>query len=172
MSGISGYGDIGNGRIFRFAGAVGNDCRIAGPLGHLNRVEGFRQSTDLIDFDEDGVGSAGFDAARQAFGIGDKKVVADDLNLVSEFFSHQFPSVPVILGQAVLDRNDWIFIYQLNVEVHHFGRGFHNAFTFQVIFAVFEYFRSSCIESDANLLARCIACFLDGGDNDLNCFFI
>ena len=41
LSGIGGYGDICNGCIFSFTGTVRDYCRVAGPFGHLNSVEGF-----------------------------------------------------------------------------------------------------------------------------------
>ena len=47
---------------------------------------------------------------RQALGVGDEEVVADDLDLVAELVGQELPAVPVVLGQAVLDGDDGVLV--------------------------------------------------------------
>ena len=46
------------------------------------------------------------DALAQAARVGDEEVVADELDLAAELAGQQLPAVPIVLGHAVLDRDD------------------------------------------------------------------
>ena len=50
------------------------------PLRHPGGLQCLGQRADLVGFDEDGVGRAQGDAPAQALRVGDKEVVADNLN--------------------------------------------------------------------------------------------
>ena len=50
---VDGDGDIGNGGVLGLAGAVGDDCRPACAVSHLDSVESLGQGADLVDLDED-----------------------------------------------------------------------------------------------------------------------
>ena len=91
-----------------------HDRGVAGALGHLDGVEGLGQRADLVDLDQDAVGDARSRCpARSRFGVGDEQVVADELDLVAELVGQQLPAVPVVLGAAVLDRDDRVLRDQL-----------------------------------------------------------
>ena len=48
-------------------------------MRHGDGIQGFTQCSDLIDLDENGIRNALIDAARQAFGIGDKQIISNKL---------------------------------------------------------------------------------------------
>ena len=50
LSAIGGYGDICNGSIFRFTGAVAGHSGVAVTLGHFDSIQSFSQRTDLVYF--------------------------------------------------------------------------------------------------------------------------
>ena len=85
---------IGDGVVFGFAGAVAHHSGVAVAFGQVDRFERLGQRADLVDLDQDRVGTALFDAGGQAFGVGDEQVVADELALVAELFLSAWPSRP------------------------------------------------------------------------------
>src|SRR5581483_3682348 len=54
--------------------------------------------------------------ARQALGIRDEEVVADELHAVAEGLRERTPSLPVVLGGAVFDRHDRVPVDEVNPE--------------------------------------------------------
>jgi len=64
-------------------------------------LERFRDCSDLIDFEEQGVTCFLVDGFLDAKRIGDGKIVADNLTVV--FGAERSPSVPVILLEGIFD---------------------------------------------------------------------
>ena len=78
------HGDICNGGIFGFSGAVGNYEAIAVFSCKLHGLKGFCEGADLIDFHENRVGCSQTDALFQPLGVGDKEIVSHQLEIFSE----------------------------------------------------------------------------------------
>ena len=57
------------------------------------------------------------------FHVGDEKIVSDELDTISQFFRHDLPSVPVILGHTVFDGEYGVLIDEGRVVVDHFHGG-------------------------------------------------
>ncbi|SRR6266849_97704 len=74
------HGEIGDKGVLGFAGTVRDYGVVAGFAGQLDGVDGFGDSADLIELDENGVGDALFDAAGKDLRVGDENVVADQLD--------------------------------------------------------------------------------------------
>ena len=66
LSRVHGNGDVCNGGIFRFTGAMGYDGGIACPVCHGNGIQSLREGTNLVDLDQNGIGNTFFDSLRQA----------------------------------------------------------------------------------------------------------
>ena len=52
--------------------------------GHVNGFHRFRQSANLIHFDEDGVGTVFLYPAQEASGVCDEQVIAHQLNIIAK----------------------------------------------------------------------------------------
>ena len=59
------HGDVGDGRVFGFAGAMADDGGVVVVLGQFDGVERLGERADLVDLDEDRVGRAGINALLQ-----------------------------------------------------------------------------------------------------------
>jgi hypothetical protein len=57
--------EVGDGGVLGFAGAVRDDRRVAGRIGHRDRRQRFAQRADLVDLDQDRVGDALVDALAE-----------------------------------------------------------------------------------------------------------
>jgi len=117
---VGGDGDVGNGRVFGFTGAMAQDSSVAIGLGQLDGVEGFGEGTDLVDFHQDGVGGAGVDAFLEELDVGDEEVIANELYFTAEFFSQGLPVFPITFGAAVFDADDGVFGAEFDVEIDEF----------------------------------------------------
>ena len=73
--------EVGDRRVFGFAGAVRYDCRKARFVRHLYRVHRFGDGADLVQLDEDGVAASVLNAFDEAFGVRDEQVIADELHV-------------------------------------------------------------------------------------------
>ena len=80
LPGPGGDRQIGDRRVFGFAATRRNDRPVTCIDRQTHRFECLHKPSDLIQLDQDGVGDSFVDAARKALGIGDKQVVADELN--------------------------------------------------------------------------------------------
>ena len=95
----------------------------AARLASVDRVERLGERADLVDLHEHRVGDAALDALAQPLGVGDEHVVADELDPVAEALGEGAPAVPVVLGHAVLDRDDRIAVAEIGEVVDELGRG-------------------------------------------------
>ena len=59
------HGQIGDERVFGFAGTVRHEAAVVVARGKLNRIQGFRHRADLVELDEDGVGDSLVDSFLQ-----------------------------------------------------------------------------------------------------------
>jgi hypothetical protein len=98
--------EVGDRRVLGLARAVGADRAEARRVGHVDRLERLRERADLVDLDQDRVRRLLVDAALQDGGVRHEEVVADELAAVPELLGHELPARPVVLGEAVLDRDD------------------------------------------------------------------
>jgi len=74
--------NVGNCDIFSFTGAMGDDRRPTIVFRHLDRLQGFGQSADLVELDQDGIGDATVNTTLDALGIGDEKVIPHKLQFL------------------------------------------------------------------------------------------
>ena len=95
LASVKGNHEVGDRGILGLAAAVADDGGIAGVLGHLDRIDGFGEGANLVQFDENGVGGAEIDALLNVLGIGDEEVIADELDFVAEFFGELDPAIPI-----------------------------------------------------------------------------
>ncbi len=96
--------------------------RIGGALRHLDGLQRLREGADLVELDQDRVGDALLDPLGEAFGVGHEEIIADELNAVSDLARQRRPAHPVILGHAVLDRDDRVAGGQVGeIARHAFG---------------------------------------------------
>ncbi len=100
--------EVRDGGVLGLAGAVRDDGGPAGGVRHADRLERLGEGADLVELDQDGVGGALLDAAREALDVRDEEVVADELHAVADAAGERRPAVPVVLGHAVLDGDDGV----------------------------------------------------------------
>ena len=138
---------------------------VAGAACQVDRLEGFGERSDLVHLDQDRVGHAQVNAPLQPGRVGHEQVVAHQLHGGAQFLGEQGPAIPVVFGDAVLDRHDREAAHQLGELVHHFGAGV--APPTKVVAAVFEELGAGHIEGQGDLVARPVAGFLDGLDQQV-----
>ena len=98
-----------------------NHSAPTGFLGHLDGGNGFTEGTDLIEFDQNSVGSIFADAASHTFDVGHEQIVAHQLDLAADGLIQQLPAVPVVLGQAVFEDHDGILLHPTGIHIDHLG---------------------------------------------------
>ena len=135
---------------------MGDNCGVTCALSHLDSLEGLGQGTNLVDLDEDGVTSMNLNALLKALSVGNKEVVADELDLLAQTLGKDLPTVPVLLCKAVLDGDDWELLDHFLVISNHFLGGKGATLALEVILAgllVIE-LRRSWVHSKAEVLAK------------------
>ena len=73
--------EVGDGGVLGFARAVGDDGGVAIAGGKADSVDSLREGTNLIEFDEDGVGNLAVETHLETLHIGDEEVVATSWHL-------------------------------------------------------------------------------------------
>ena len=89
----------------------------SGCLGHVACLDTLSDGTDLVDLKQKGVAEFLVDSSLDSGWIGDQQVISDNLDFISDHGSHLGVGLEVILIEWVLDRNNWVSINQLLVEL-------------------------------------------------------
>ncbi len=100
----------------------------------------------------------------QKFHVGDEKIVADQLNLFAEARGQLFPTFPIILRAAVLDRNDGKTRAKIDIVLDQlFNRPFRAVRFLENVNVALGVVKlgSGRIERDENLLAKFVTGFFD-----------
>ncbi len=108
LTGTGGDGKIRDRRVFGFARSVADYRAIAVTHTEIDRLQGFRQRTDLIDLDQDRVRRVFINPRLQTLRIGDKQIITDELAATAHFRRQSLPVFPVLFVQAIFDRDDRI----------------------------------------------------------------
>ena len=150
---------------------MGGNRRVARLVRHLDCLEGLGDRTDLIELNQNRVAAAKLNALLEALRVRDKKIVADQLNLVAELLRHHFPALPVLFIEAVLDGPDRILLNEALPVRNELLRGEVLAGLRLMIEAdalVALPLGGSRIHREHKVLARLVACVADCRENVLN----
>jgi len=79
------------------------------------RLDRLGNGSDLVDFKQQTVASLLLDGGFDTEGVGDSKVVADDLD--ATFGGEVGPSLPIVLVEGILDGDDGVLLNVADVEV-------------------------------------------------------
>src|SRR5579862_2826345 len=164
LTGAERDGEVGDRRILGLAGAVRHHRRVAVRLREPHRGDRLGERADLIHLDEDRVGDAAVDPVLQTRRIGDEDVVADELDARAEALRRRAPAVPVVLGVAVLDRDDREPVDETGPELGHL-RG-RRLSTLEAVDAVGVELGRGRVERDRDRLA--MAGSVGGGEDRLD----
>ena len=126
------------------------------------------EGADLVQLDEDRVGAPLLDAAVEALHVGAEQVVADELHTGRDRFRELRPPSPVVLRQAVLDRDDRIAVDPALVQRYHLVRRllFPPALLEDVRAVLIQLGRRR-IQGDRHVLPRLVAGAPDRGQDRL-----
>ena len=70
--------------------------------GRLNGLAGLGHGADLVGLDQDRIAGAQGGAFIDLPGVGDKKIIANNLQAVAQALGHGAHALDVVLGKAVL----------------------------------------------------------------------
>ena len=154
---------------------MGSDGGIAGAVSHLDCVERLGERTNLVDLDEDRVGSAELDSLLEVLNVGDEEIVADELALRTDGLGESHPAVPVSFSHTIFDRVDRILLDEtLEVLDLLCARTDSTLLAFLpgvVVLAVLVELGSSAVHSNRDILTRLVTSLLDGRDDAIESVF-
>ena len=99
--------------VLGFTGSVGDHDSESVVLAEKCTFNWLGDAADLVHIEEEGVAGLFVDCLLDSGGVGDEEVIADDLDLFSDFGSEFSVGFPVILIEGVFDGNNWVFGDQL-----------------------------------------------------------
>jgi hypothetical protein len=117
LAGTETDNDVGDGDVLGLTGTVGDHDTPASGEGVLGGVDGLGDGTDLVDLEEEGVASLGLDGLLDELGVGDGKVITDDLEVRARGLVEVAPGLPVVLSEGVLDGDNGVLGSELLVLV-------------------------------------------------------
>jgi hypothetical protein len=92
---------------------------VRGRTRQLDRIERFGEGADLVELDQDRVRDVLVDPALQPLDIGDEDVIANKLEPLAEPIGQESPALPLVLGEAVLERHERIAVGEILVHLDH-----------------------------------------------------
>ena len=101
-----GDGEVRDKGVFGLARTMRDDVAPARRAAKVDRGDRLGDGADLVELDEDRVRRLPPDPGLAVWDIGDIGIGADDLDAVAQRRRMRGEAVPVVLGQAVLDRDD------------------------------------------------------------------
>ncbi len=109
------------------------------------------------------------DALGEDAGVRDEDVVAHELDLAAQRLGHEPPAVLVLLGDAVLDRNDGVALHPVLVEPDHLlGSLAGLVGLVEHVLPVLEELARGRVEGERDLFTRLEARLLDGREDHLD----
>ena len=153
---------MSNTDIFGFAGTMRHDGAIAGMLGKQDCVDSLGEGADLVGLDQNRIGAFLGDAALQELDIGDKQIIANQLDAVTQTLGEDFPVGPIVLGKAVFDRNYGVVVDNPSIPVNEVVGRLPVAVGFQDIMILIVKFRGGDVHGDADIFAELVVSFIDG----------
>src|ERR1700746_2193256 len=137
--------------------------------GEIDGVEGFADSADLVDFDQNRVGYTLVDSFLQKLNVGDENIVAYQLNFSAQFFGQVLPAIPVFFGEAVFERDDGIIVGPFQPEPDHLvGTVGGLVGLFENVFAVLIELAGGGIERYGDFFSGLVARLLNGFQHDFD----
>src|SRR5579872_4897351 len=115
------HGQIGDRRVLGLAGAVRHHGGVAVRLRQPHGVDRLGEGADLVHLHEDRVRDAFVYAALEPVRVRHEHVVADELHAPAQQGRLGAPRLPVVLGGAVLDRDDRVAVDDLRPERGQLG---------------------------------------------------
>src|SRR5581483_10136340 len=98
--------EVRNERVLGLARTVRDHSRVAIAPRQLNRIQRLRDAANLVHFAEDWVADLLINTALQALHVGHEQIIADELDFAASLLGQILPSLPVVFGEAVLDRHN------------------------------------------------------------------
>mmetsp|Transcript_46027 Transcript_46027/g.144790 ORF Transcript_46027/g.144790 Transcript_46027/m.144790 type:complete len:536 (-) Transcript_46027:86-1693(-) len=120
LSRLEADGEVGDEGVLRLAGAVGRHHAPARLLCHVDRLDRLGDGADLVHLEQQRVGRAVLDRARDLGRVRDREVVADDLHVLPVLCNHLGPVLPIVLVKTILDGDDGEVLDEAAVELHQF----------------------------------------------------
>src|ERR1019366_5664351 len=166
------HAEISNGCVVGLAGTMGHDGIVVF-FGHLNAAQGLGHRANLIQLDEDGICNALTNSSVENLRVGDKDVIADQLNLVAEPFREFLPPRPVVFRKAIFKRKDLrVVLGPVDPEVDHLCRTLpSSARLVKNIGAVFIELAGCRVQIDSNVRSEFVARLLHCKIQKLHCLF-
>ena len=106
LTGTRRHGKIGDGRVLGLARSGRNHGHVAISTRQEHGIESFRERPNLVQLDQDRVRRLRLDTLRDPGWLGGEQIIADELNFAAEPRRERLPTLPVVLGEPVLDRDD------------------------------------------------------------------
>merc|ERR1719245_2900103 len=111
------HGEVGNERVLGLAAAVAGHHAPASGFGHIHRLDGLGDASDLVNLQQEGVASLLIDRLLHALRVGHQQVIAHDLAFVAYRRCHLAIRTEVILVERVLDGDDRVLAAESLVDL-------------------------------------------------------
>src|SRR5712675_2449647 len=96
-----------------------NDCCPVVRPGELDTLQRLAESANLVDLNQNRIRYAQLNSFTQKLCIGDKEIVANQLDALSNRFSQTLPAIPIVFGHAIFNRNDRVLAGPVLPEGSH-----------------------------------------------------
>ena len=128
----------------------------------------------MVHFDQNRVAHAFLNAARQTTHVGDKQVVAHELNALAEHVGQLLPCGPIVLVQSVLDGHDGVLVAPAFPKVHHFSTRALVSGRLKLVKAAFLVveLRGCGVHGQKHVFSGTVSRLFNGAQNDFHGFFV
>ncbi len=133
-----------------------NHRRVAIAPCKVDRSERLGQRANLVDLDENRVGDILVDALGEDRRVGDKNVVANQLNRSAKALGQQAPAVPVVLAHGIFNGDDGVTGTPVSEVIDELGRTQRPALRFEDVLAVVVKLRRRAVQTDGDVDTRLV----------------
>ena len=123
-------------------------------------MQGLGDGSDLVHLDQDGIGHAFCDAFTKYLLVGHEQIVSDQLDPLTQAVGQSLPTLPIVLGHPVLDRDQRITLDEPRQIIHHLRRV--QLAAFEVVLPLPMELGGGHVEGKGDLLADPIPGHIDG----------
>ena len=120
-------GEVGDVVVLGLSRSVAGHDAPSVLLGKLDGIDRLRDGTNLVDLQQQAVGRSLLNSLLDLNGVGNGKIVANNLDLLSDLVADLGPVVPIVLVKGILNSDNGVLVAKLLVEGNHLITGEHEA---------------------------------------------
>ncbi|RMR05326.1 hypothetical protein ALP92_200077 [Pseudomonas syringae pv. primulae] len=154
MASTHGNSQICDEAVYSLPATMRNHSSPICPVSHYDGGFGLSQGSDLIGFNQYSIGDVFFDASLNPFDVGDKQVISNQLDPVTQRSIQLLPARPIVFREAIFQYRNRVLVDPGGIETNQLLSIDLTTFRAQMVKTVLIETAGCWVDSDLDLRSR------------------